>query len=139
MRWKPHGEMQLQRNGMRRIADTNILVHYLTWDDEKAAVKAMEIIKEGVEVLPETISEVLYVLTSKTLYAIPRNIVAETIEKLLDEISIDRKESIRQALRIYEETKLDYVDCLLIAEGLSSGTEVISFDRKLINELKRRR
>ena len=110
--------MQLQRNGMRRIADTNILVHYLTWDDEKAAVKAMEIIKEGVEVLPETISEVLYVLTSKTFYAIPRNIVAETIEKLLDEISIDRKESIRQALRIYEETKLDYVDCLLIAWGL---------------------
>lgn len=124
---------------MRRIADTNILVRYLTWDDEKAAVKAMEIIKEGVEVLPETISEVLYVLTSKTLYAIPRNVVAGTIEKLLDEISIDRKESIRQALRIYEETKLDYVDCLLIAEGLSSGTEVISFDRKLINELKRRR
>ena len=124
---------------MRRIADTNILVRYLTWDDEKAAVKAMEIIKEGVEVLPETISEVLYVLTSKTLYAIPRIVVAETIEKLLDEISIDRKESIRQALRIYEETKLDYVDCLLIAEGLSSGTEVISFDRKLINELKRRR
>ena len=103
---------------MRRIADTNILVHYLTWDDEKAAVKAMEIIKEGVEVLPETISEVLYVLTSKTLYAIPRNVVAGTIEKLLDEISIDRKESIRQALRIYEETKLDYVDCLLIAWGL---------------------
>lgn len=131
--------MQLWRNGMRRIADTNILVRYLTWDDEKAAVKAMEIIKEGVEVLPETISEVLYVLTSKTLYAIPRNVVAETIEKLLDEISIDRKESIRQALRIYEETKLDYIDCLLIAEGLSSGTEVISFDRKLINELKRRR
>ena len=131
--------MQLWRNGMRRIADTNILVRYLTWDDEKAAVKAMEIIKEGVEVLPETISEVLYVLTSKTLYAIPRNVVAGTIEKLLDEISIDRKESIRQALRIYEETKLDYVDCLLIAEGLSSGTEVISFDRKLINELKRRR
>lgn len=131
--------MQLQRNGMRRIADTNILVHYLTWDDEKAAVKAMEIIKEGVEVLPETISEVLYVLTSKTLYAIPRNVVAETIEKLLDGISIDRKESIRQALRIYEETKLDYVDCLLIAEGLFSGTEFISFDRKLINELKRRR
>ena len=130
--------MQQQRNGMRRIADTNILVHYLTWDDEKAAVKAMEIIKEGVEVLPETISEVLYVLTSKTLYAIPRNVVAGTIEKLLDEISIDRKESIRQALRIYEETKLDYVDCLLIAWG-AFGTEVISFDRKLINELKRRR
>lgn len=130
--------MQLWRNGMRRIADTNILVRYLTWDDEKAAVKAMEIIKEGVEVLPETISEVLYVLTSKTLYAIPRNVVAETIEKLLDEISIDRKESIRQALRIYEETKLDYIDCLLIAWG-AFGTEVISFDRKLINELKRRR
>ena len=34
--------------------------------------------------------------------------------------------------------RLDYVDCLLIAEGLSPSTEIISFDRKLLNEMKRR-
>ena len=123
---------------MRRIADTNILVRYLTGDDAKAAAKATEIIRNGVEVIPETISEVLYVLTSKILYAIPRPDAAKAIIALLDDISIDRETTIRNALNIFGETRLDYVDCLLIAEGLSADTEIVSFDRKLLNELKRR-
>ena len=123
---------------MRRIADTNILVRYLTGDDEKAAAKATEIIRKGIEIVPETIPETLYVLTSKALYAIPRPAAAEAILTLLDEISVERKEAIRIALSIYGETRLDYVDCLLIAEGLSPSTEIISFDRKLLNEMKRR-
>ena len=123
---------------MRRIADTNILVRYLTGDDAKAAAKATEIIRNGVEVIPETISEVLYVLTSKILYAIPRPYAAKAIIALLDDISIDRETTIRNALNIFGETRLDYVDCLLIAEGLSADTEIMSFDRKLLNELKRR-
>ena len=123
---------------MRRIADTNILVRYLTGDDAKAAAKATEIIRNGVEVIPETISEVLYVLTSKILYAITRPYAAKAIIALLDDISIDRETTIRNALNIFGETRLDYVDCLLIAEGLSADTEIMSFDRKLLNELKRR-
>ena len=123
---------------MRRIADTNILVRYLTGDDAKAAAKATEIIRNGVEVIPETIPEVLYVLTSKILYAIPRPDAAKAIIVLLDDISIDRETTIRNALNIFEETRLDYADCLLIAEGLSADTEIMSFDRKLLNELKRR-
>lgn len=123
---------------MRRIADTNILVRYLTGDDAKAAAKATEIIRNGVEVIPETIPEVLYVLTSKILYAIPRPDAAKAIIALLNDISIDRETTIRNALNIFGETRLDYVDCLLIAEGLSADTEIMSFDRKLLNELKRR-
>ena len=123
---------------MRRIADTNILVRYLTGDDAKAAAKATEIIRNGVEVIPETIPEVLYVLTSNVLYAIPRMNAAEAVIALLDDISIDREIIIREALNIYGETRLDYVDCLLIAEGLSADTEIVSFDRKLLNELQRR-
>ena len=123
---------------MRRIADTNILVRYLTGDDAKAAAKATEIIRNGVEVIPETIPEVLYVLTSNVLYAIPRMNAAEAVIALLDDISIDREIIIRKALNIYGETRLDYVDCLLIAEGLSADTEIVSFDRKLLNELQRR-
>lgn len=123
---------------MRRIADTNILVRYLTGDDAKAAAKATEIIRNGAEVIPETIPEVLYVLTSKILYAIPRPDAAKAIIALLDDISIDRETTIRNALNIFGETRLDYVDCLLIAEGLSADTEIMSFDKKLLNELKRR-
>ena len=48
------------------------------------------------------------------------------------------KDAIRQALSIYSETNLDYVDSLLVAEALSSGAEILSFDKKLLNELKRK-
>lgn len=123
---------------MRRIADTNILVRYLTGDDEKSAAKATEIIKSGIEIPPEMIPETLYVLTSKALYAIPRIAAAKAVSVLLDEISVERKDAIRQALSIYSETNLDYVDSLLIAEALSSGAEIVSFDKKLLNELKRK-
>lgn len=129
---------RLWRNGMRKIADTNIIVRYLTGDDEKSAAKATEIIKQGIEIVPETIPEVLYVLTDKTLYAIPRTVAAEAVLTLLDDISVEKHETIRQALNIYAETSLDYVDCLLIAEGLSPETQILSFDRKLLNELERR-
>lgn len=76
-------------------------------------------------------------LTSKTLYAIPRLAATKAMLTLLDDITIKKKETIRQALKIYGETKLDYVDCLLITEGLS-GTEILSFNRKLQYEMKRR-
>lgn len=107
-------------------------------EDAIVEIAEMENIRKGVEVVPETIPENLYVLTSKALYAIPRPAAAEAIFTILDEISVERKESIRIALGIYSETRLDYVDCLLIAEGLSPSTEIISFDRKLLNEMKRR-
>ena len=123
---------------MRRIADTNILVRYLTRDDEKAADKAAEIIRGGVEILPETVPELVYVLTSRGLYGMPRTVVAESVEALLDEVTVDRKNVIKHALKIYQDTRLDFVDCLLIAEGTAADTEVYSFDRKLLNELKRR-
>ena len=77
---------------MRKIADTNILVRYLTGDDEKNKTKAAEIIKNGVEVIPETIPEVLYVLTSKILYAIPRPAATVAVLALLDDISVEKKE-----------------------------------------------
>lgn len=114
---------------MRRIADTNILVRYLTRDDEKAADKAAEIIRGGVEILPETVPELIYVLTSRSLYGMPRAVVAESVEALLDEVTVDRKNVIKHALKIYQDTKLDFVDCLLIAEGTASDTEVYSFDQ----------
>ena len=122
---------------MRRIADTNILVRYLTGDDQEAAIKATAIIKNGVEVLPETIPEALYVLTSKTLYAIPRLAATEAMLTLLDDITIEKKETIRQALKIYGETKLDYVDCLYLAVARLTGEKVLTLDKKLARQLQK--
>lgn len=91
------GKRLYRGDGKRRIADTNILVRYLTGDNETAIAKAMEIIGRGVEILPEEIPETLYVLTSKVLYNIPRKAAVEALQELLDEISVEKKEVIRQA------------------------------------------
>ena len=124
---------------MRKIADTNILIRYLVCDSRELAEKARDIISEGVEILPEEIPEALYVLTSKVLYDIPRREASKILIDLLDDVTVEREEEIRSALAIYGETRLDYVDCLIIANALSEGAEVISFDRKLNSELKKRR
>ena len=56
---------------------------------------------------------------------------------VLDEIEDEHKEVITYASKLYGETNLDYVDCVLIAYRKIEGREVFTFDKKLNNQLKR--
>ena len=120
-----------------KIVDTNYLLRYILHDDESMFQKACQTIEAGASTRLESIPEVIYVLSRS--FGVSRVDIAKALMDLLDDVAIAQKELVLDALSLFSRTKLDYVDCLLIAEGLSSGTEVISFDRKLINELKRRR
>ena len=53
----------------------------------------------------------------------------------LDEISIENQETVCEALSLFSETSLDFVDCVLIARHRILGDEVVSFDKKLSNRL----
>lgn len=43
----------------------------------------------------------------------------------------------RTAFSYYAETRLDFIDCVLAARHSVDGTEILSFDRKLNNFIKR--
>ncbi len=114
--------------------DTNILMRYLLNDIPEQASRAAEIIADSAQIYPEVIPEAVYVLFK--IYGIPRKAVANTLIAVLDEISVERKEHIRKALKLFGETKLDYIDCLHLAGYSFSGDDFFSFDRKLINKKK---
>lgn len=116
------------------LIDANVILRYLLNDVEDMAKKSEEIIKFGAWTLPEVIAEVIYVLSS--VYKINREEIATAILEILKEIDIEHKNTIIEAIKIFSETNLDFVDCILIAYKNIENAEVFSFDKKLNNKLK---
>ena len=114
--------------------DTNYILRYLLNDIPEQAQKASDVIAEGCNTYPEVIPEVIYVLNK--IYGIDRKQVSAVLLNLLDDISIERKEQIKEALSIYADTKFDYVDCILLAGFSKCGEDFLSFDKKLMNRKK---
>lgn len=71
----------------------------------------------------------------KGVYKVERTEMAETLIDFLDEISIENQETACEALSLFSETSLDFVDCVLIARHRILGDEVVSFDKKLNKRL----
>ena len=98
-------------------------------DHPQMSEKAKKIIKDGAFTLPEVLAEVVYVL--KGVYKVERTEIAATLMEFLDEITVDNQETMCEALSLFSETSLDFVDCILIARHKVLGDNVISFDKKL--------
>lgn len=114
---------------MRKLIDANVILRYLLGDHPQMSEEAKRIIKNGAFTLPEVLAEVVYAL--KGVYHVGRTEIAMTLIEFLDEISIDNQEAICEALTLFSETTLDFVDCILIARHRILCDEVISFDKKL--------
>ncbi len=114
--------------------DTNILMRYLLNDIPEQTDIAAEIIADGAQIYPEVIPEAVYVLSK--IYEIPRKAVSDTLIAILDDISVERKEQIKKTLKLFRETKLDYIDCLHLAGYSLSGEDFFSFDKKLMHKKK---
>ena len=126
--------------------DTNILVRYLTKDDPEKAARAyafLQEVEQGARTVAMTeagFAEVVFVLSSKRLYHIPRHEIVKRLLPvvLLKGLRIGCKPSEKQiytdALHLYETTPLDLADALTIARMRHEGVQtVISFDRDFDN------
>lgn len=114
---------------MRKLIDANVILRYLLKDHPLMSEEARQVIEDGAFTLPEVISEVIYVL--KGVYKISRNEIGETLIDFLDEVFVENQEAVYEALVLFSETSLDFVDCVLIARHKILGDEIISFDKKL--------
>ena len=128
-------------NDVMEYLDTNILVRYLTKDDPEKAARAFAFLQEveqGVRTVAMTeavFAEVIFVLSSKRLYHIPR---AEIVKRLLPVVMLkglrigskpSEKQIYTNALHLYETTTLDMADVLTIVRMRHEGVQtVISFD-----------
>jgi predicted nucleic-acid-binding protein len=115
--------------------DTNILVRYLTKDDEQQWEQAVEIIEGGEPCFVANIvlCELVWVLRGKP-YEFNRQEISQTIEMMLQcaVFELENRSVVYQALQRFKQGSADFSDYLIGAVAQQSGcTTTATFDRKL--------
>ena len=117
--------------------DTNILVRFLTRDDEAQFEKARKLIKREVAagrrvfVSQLVLLETEWVLRSR--YSLAKDMIIETISGLLDAVDVQFEDepAIEEALFIWKDTTADFADCLIGAKNRRLGCRATAtFDVK---------
>ena len=115
--------------------DTNVLVRYITQDDNKQAALANSLIENLDDASPGfvtlvTVVELSWVLESA--YNFTRQQFAEVMQTLMavDTIKLDRAAVVASAVRMYAGSKADFSDCLIERLSASAGCErTMTFDK----------
>jgi len=114
---------------MRLLLDANAALRYLLADDAEMAAKTKSAIEVGAHILPEVLAEIVYVLSG--VYSVPRPELAEKLTAFLGEVDCGEPGVLRAALKCFGASKLDFVDCLLLARHEILGDSVLTFDKAL--------
>lgn len=113
--------------------DTNVLVRYLTQDDPEQSRRATRYIEaDSCFISCIVVCELVWVLESA--YAYPRQVIAETLEKILmtGEFQVEDRDMAWKALDDYRRTKADFADCLIVRRNRAAGCdETGSFDKNV--------
>ncbi len=118
------------------LLDTNAVLRYLLQDNEEQADAVNRMLTaETCLVTLEVTVEIVYVLHK--VYKIDRRTIAEAFEKLMEiEVGlIEKQEVTLHAIRIFADTRLDMIDCVLVAYAKIEGYSVLTFDKALKRQL----
>ena len=118
--------------------DTNILVRYLTKDDEQQWQQAVTVIQSNQPCFITNIvlCEVVWVLRG-TAYGFRKDKIINVLEAMLHSAAFkfENRSTVDQALQQYKQGKADFSDYLIGAVSRQAGcTETWSFDGKLKGE-----
>lgn len=119
------------------ILDTNVIIRLITADDkikQEKVAKFFERIKEGkikAFIHDVIFAEIVFVLVSKKLYALPKKIIQAVLTPIIDlpNIKLYRKKSIKRALELFVKYDLDFEDALIAAYAEKGKNEILSFDK----------
>jgi predicted nucleic-acid-binding protein len=98
-------------------------------------VLADEAIQNGSCTTIEVIAEVVHVLLR--VYKVSRSEISMAIHHILLDVKVENLKSLRYALGLFNQTSLDFVDCLLVAYHKVLGVDILSFDKKLNSALEK--
>ncbi|OXS61590.1 pilus assembly protein [Cohnella sp. CIP 111063] len=114
------------------IVDANLILRYLLQDSAQFIEQARDKIEDHNIFIPnEVIAEVVYVL--EKVYKVERVHIFDSLSNLLSysNISMHDRNILIEALKVYSEIKIDFVDSLLFAYSKIGGHTVFTFDKKL--------
>jgi len=115
---------------MRVVLDTNSLIRFFTNDIADKAQKVKELLKEEKEIfIPEVVfPELEYILDQQ--YTTSRGELIKIFQFLSSQKNIKSSPYIKNAIKIFEKTKLDMADCIIAAYSLKGI--IASFDKELL-------
>ena len=131
-----------------RFVDTNIFIRHLTKDDPQKAQACYALFKKAeanqmkITTTEAVIAEVVYVLSSKKLYNLPRQRIHELLCPLLllKGLSLTHKRMYLRALDLYATVSMDFEDTLIVAQmERQKLNELYSYDERFnsIPQIKR--
>jgi predicted nucleic-acid-binding protein len=119
--------------------DTNVLVRFLTRDNEAQFEKARKLIKREISqgrpvfVNQLVLMETEWVLRSR--YSATKLQIIETLSSLLnsDDLQFEDEPTIEEALFLWKENTVDFADCLIGVKNRKLGCHsTVSFDLKAV-------
>ncbi len=119
-----------------KIVDANIILRYLLNDSDDLSDRAAEILENNMVFVPnEVVAEIVYVL--EKVYKVEKGKISIALLELFEygNLQVGDFGIVNEALRVYAERKLDFVDTLLYAYYKIGKHDVYTFDKKLNNLL----
>ncbi len=118
--------------------DTNVLVRYLTKDDEAQWRQATQLIQSSEQCFITNIvlCEMVWVLRGEP-YQYKKDEILKTLETMLQSptFEFENRSAVYQALQRAKQGRADFSDYLIGAVALQAGScETATFDRKLKDE-----
>ncbi len=112
------------------VLDTNILIRFFTRDIEEKAIKVKNLLESDSRLLlPDVVlPELEYILTQQ--YNISRKELIIFFTFLTTKDNIKSSKEAKEAVSIYESSKLDMADCIIAAYSLNG--QLASFDKELL-------
>lgn len=120
------------------MADANTMIRCIMGDDEQK-IKELQEIRATQKIIysMEVIAEVVYVLTK--VYDVSHVDASDAIQRFLKAKNIvcSNSEIAIKSLQLFAGNHLDFVDNVLLAYHQLRGITIYSYDRKLMNAIKR--
>ncbi len=123
---------------MAALIDTNVIIRFLVGDHEAHLAESIQILEKieagelEVEILSTVLMEALFVMTK--FYKLPKQSVVTDLKSILAMKGVinGNKLILSDALSMFVDKNIDFVDALICTKSRLQGYERISFDRDVM-------
>lgn len=114
----------------RNLIDTNLIIRFLTSDDEYKASSVEKLLKSGGNnvLLDVVVAEIVWVLAS--YYKLDKELIIEKVRGLIHIRSVYcSRKLLSKALLIWEANNISFIDAYIAAKAQINDLVIYSYDR----------
>jgi predicted nucleic-acid-binding protein len=128
---------------MVSLIDTNVIIRFLAADVQEQHLMSVDIMNKihagelKVEILGEVLMEVLFVM--KRGYKEPKVVTVESLKEILSLRGVvnNDKYILLEALTMFCDKNIDFVDALICIKSRLEGYDKISFDKDVMKKCEK--